>query len=265
MPKNENEAADGFDAARPDVTRDGFLDGALTLLQPAHGYRAGGDAVLLAAAVPAVAGESVLDVGAGIGAVALALAHRVRELRVDGIELQAELVRLGAENARVNRLQARVVLHQGDLAAAPSAILAKTYDQVVTNPPYHDGAGSRAAPERSRALARSESHVALAEWLAFCLARLRPGGTLTLIHRADRLDEVLGGLGEGTGGTIVYPLWPGRGRAAKRVIVQTVKASRVPLTVAPGLILHRADGRHSEAAEAILRRGAALRLRPGEA
>jgi tRNA1(Val) A37 N6-methylase TrmN6 len=264
LPRSKSEAV-----GDPEVTRDAFLDGALTLLQPRRGYRAGSDAILLAAAVPALAGDTILDVGAGVGAVALALARRLPEVRVDGIELQAALAALGAENARLNRLDERVRLVPADLAAPPSTLpstmATEAYGHVVSNPPYHDGESARRAPAPSRALARSESHVPLAQWIELCLRRLRPGGTLSLIHRADRLDEVLAALRAGAGGVIVFPLWPGRGRPAKRLITRAVKESRAPLTVASGLVLHRADGAYTKAAKAVLRQGAALALGQGEA
>jgi tRNA1(Val) A37 N6-methylase TrmN6 len=89
---------------------------------------------------------------------------------------------------------------------------------------------------------------------------LRDKGGLTLIHRADRLGDILTALAGRAGGTIVFPLWPGEGKPAKRILLQATKGSAAPLILAHGLVLHRADGRNSEAAEAILRHGTALPL-----
>jgi tRNA1(Val) A37 N6-methylase TrmN6 len=246
-------------AETDEVSDDAFLGGRLRLLQPRRGYRAGSDAVLLAAAVQARPGERLLDAGAGVGTVALAVARRLDGVAVDALELQPDLARLAAENARRNALDDRIAVHRGDLAAPPAALLARPYDQVVSNPPYHD-AGSRPAPEPGRALARSESHLPLRAWLGHCLARLADGGRLTLIQRADRLAEVLAALSPAAGGIVVFPLWPAAGRPAQRLIVQARKSGAAPLTLGPGLVLHEADGRYTAAAEAVLRQGQPLDL-----
>ena len=239
---------------------DAFLGGRLRLLQPFGGYRAGSDAVLLAAAVSARPGERLLDAGAGVGAVALALARRLDEVVVDALELQPELVALAAENARRNGLADRVSCHAGDLAAPPAALAGRLYDRVVTNPPYHDRATTRPAPDAGRALARSEGALSIADWIEHCLRRLKSGGSLTLIQRADRLGEVLSALAPNAGEQVVFPLWPAAGEPARRLIVRARKGSAAPLTLRPGLVLHEADGRYTAAAEAVLRHGRALAL-----
>ncbi|MDP6709527.1 MAG: methyltransferase [Alphaproteobacteria bacterium] len=245
------------------VTEDAFLGGALSLLQPRRGYRAGSDALLLAAAVRARAGARVLDVGAGVGAVALALVRRLPGVAVEGIELQPDLCQLAAANARKNGLEDRVRFYLGSIATPPPEVRERVYDHVVSNPPYHDAEDSRPASEASRALARHGCDLPLDGWIDCCLRRVTSGGRLTLIHRADRLDEVLAALGGGAGDVCVCPLWPRRGQPAKRLITEAVKGSRARLTLAAGLCLHRADGRYTEAAEAILRDCAALELRGG--
>jgi len=245
------------------LSDDAFLGGALRLLQPRRGYRAGSDAVLLAAAVPAQGTQRVLDAGAGVGAVALTLAHRLPEIRIDALELQPPLAALAAENARRNGFAGRLAIITGDLACPPAA-LAHDYDHVVSNPPYHEPGSSHASPQRSRDLARRESHLGLGAWIGACLARLRPGGTLTLIQRAGRQEEVLAVLAPAAGGAVVLPLLPGPGRPAKRLIVRAVKGAGAPPAWAPGLVLHRADGAYTGAAEAVLRHGAALDFAPAE-
>lgn len=251
--------------APADVSDDAFLGGALTLLQPRRGYRAGSDAVLLAAAVRAQAGEHVLDAGAGVGAVALALALRLPQVRVDALELQPGLAALCAENARRNGLAGRVAVFTGDIARPPAEIFGQAYDHVVSNPPYHDADSSRGSPEPSRDLARREHDLPLGIWIAACLAQLRPAGTLTLIHPARRQAEVLAALAPAAGGVVVLPLLPFAGRPAKRQITRAVKGGTGPPVSAPGLVLHRADGVYSEAVEAVLRRGAPLDFRATQA
>lgn len=248
-----------------DLTRDRLVGGRVSLSQPARGYRVAIDPVMLAAAVPARAGERVLDAGAGTGAAALCLAVRVPRCQVVGIELQRALQRIAALNVVENHLDERVEILEGDLLRPPPHIAWGSFDHVMTNPPYLAAPAASAPPLAERAVAHVEGALPLAAWLQACLRMLGQGGLLTLIHRADRLGDVLAALGSSLGALSVFPLWPGEGRPARRVLVQGCKGSRAPLTLMPGLVLHEVDGRLSAAAEAVLRHGEALLLREAPA
>ncbi len=82
-------------------SEDGFLNNRLRIRQPRQGFRAGLDAVMLAAAVPAGAGEAALELGAGVGTASLCLVARTG-CTVTGIEIDAELVELANQNAKLN-------------------------------------------------------------------------------------------------------------------------------------------------------------------
>lgn len=239
------------------LTEDDFLGGRIRLRQPATGYRAAIDPVLLAAAVAAAPGERVLEAGAGHGAAALCLASRVAECRVVGLELQADLVRLANDNARLNGLAIAVQVMVGDLANPPMRVAAGTFDHVMANPPFLEAARADASGDPGRAAANVEGGTTLADWIAFLLRMVRQKGTVTLIQRADRLDEILALLHGKAGEIVVFPLWPRRGAAARRVIVRARKGIRTPLAMSPGLVLHDEDGGYTPETDAILR-GAAL-------
>ncbi|MEX2650258.1 MAG: methyltransferase, partial [Alphaproteobacteria bacterium] len=101
----------------------------------------------------------------------------------------------------------------------------------------------------------------LEAWVRHALALARPRGTLTIVHRADRLDDLLAALVGRAGSIVVFPLWPGRDdRPAKRVLVSARVGSRAPLRLVPGLVLHEPGGRYSDRAESVLRHGAPLEL-----
>jgi tRNA1(Val) A37 N6-methylase TrmN6 len=244
-----------------ELTDDRLLGGRLRFCQPAHGYRVAIDPVLLAAAVPAEAGEQILDAGAGTGAAGLCLAVRVAGCRVVGLELQRSLQQIARLNAERNGLDERVEALVGDLVRPPPRITWGSFHHVMTNPP-HLVAQAATAPAGARAIAHVEGEVELSVWLRACVQMLKPGGTLTLIHRAERVGEILAGLADAVGDLAVFPLWPGESRRpAKRVLVQGRKGSRAPLRLMRGLVLHGADGRFSAAAEAVLRGGKELDLR----
>ncbi len=243
------------------VSEDALLDGRLKLRQPKHGYRVAIDPVFLAAAVPAEAGEKVLDVGAGSGAAALCLARRVPGCHVAGIEIGRDMVRLAAENIALNGLGGRVEVVLGDSARPPPGLGPGSFAHVRANPPHLEAGRATPSPAPGRARARVEGGADLGAWVRFCLAMVRPRGSVTFIHRADRLDALLAGLHGRAGGIVVFPLWPGgHGGPAKRVLVRGCKDVQAPTRLVPGLVLHRADGAYTQAAEAVLRHGAALEL-----
>ncbi len=244
------------------ITEDALLGGRIRLRQPATGFRVAIDPVLLAAAVPVVAGESVLDVGAGVGAAALCLAARIGDCRVFGIEIQQDLVRVAGENVALNALTGRVDIVTGDLTRPPPRLAAGTFDHVMANPPYHEAGRVDRSPDAGKAAASIETVGGLAEWVGFCLAMVRQGGSVSFVHRADRLDALLARLSPRAGAIVVFPLWPDAAgsQPAKRVIVQARKGLATPLRLARGLALHADGGGYTAQAEAILRDGAALEL-----
>jgi tRNA1Val (adenine37-N6)-methyltransferase len=243
-----------------EVTQDGLLDRRILLAQPRHGYRAGSDAILLAAAVTARPGQTVLDAGAGVGAVALCLALRCPELVIRGLEIQPELVRLGAGNIAANDRSAHLGIVAGDIRRPPAEIGQKIFDHTVCNPPFHAPGKGSIPPNQGKALAHGEGETPLEDWLAFCLRRTASGGSITVIHRSDRLASLLSGLGQGAGDMVIFPLWARPDTPAKRVIVQARVQGKGPTILHPGLCLHQANGDDTEQAHAVLRQGAPLDL-----
>lgn len=247
-----------------DHTHDALLGGLVRLKQPRKGQRASADAVMLAAAVTVPgksgAGAQVLELGCGSGVGMLCLAARLKNVTVAGLELQPDLVALCARNIAANGFEDRLRVHEGDIRARRIAGLApNSFDQVFANPPYFDMARHRVSPHAGRAAARAEAEDAdIGHWIAAMLRYARPNAGLTLIHKAERLGDILAALDRKAGAIRVVPLWSRPGQAAKRVIVRAVKGSKAPLTLTPGLVLHQADGSYLPEIDAVLRTGAAL-------
>jgi tRNA1(Val) A37 N6-methylase TrmN6 len=246
----------------PGLTDDKFLCGRLRLLQPGQGYRAATDPVLLAAACPAAPGESVLDLGCGVGAAALCLGLRVPRLALAGLELQADYAALALANAERNGIALEV--HEGDLTRMPKP-LRRDFDHVIANPPYYPPGGSPSPdPGRARAM---QVVTPLADWVLAAGRRLRPGGWLTLICGADGLPEVLAALGGKLGSAAVLPLAARQGRPALRVIVQARKGGRAPFRLLAPFVIHQGDAHdgdresYTPEANAVLRQGADLLAR----
>lgn len=241
------------------LTDDKFLCGRLRLWQPARGFRAATDAVLLAACCPAKTGESVLDLGCGAGAASLCLGIRVPGLALAGLELQADYADLAARNAERNGIALEVVT--GDLTRMPVR-LRRDFDHVIANPPWYPPGGTP-SPVAGRATALA-AELPLGAWVAAAARRLRPGGTLTLIAGTDSLPVLLAALAPKLGSAAVLPLAPRDGRAPPRLILQARKGGRAPFRLLPPFVLHAGaahDGdreSYTAAANAVLREAGSL-------
>lgn len=222
-------------AESQDISQDSFLGGSLQVLQPKVGYRAGMDAVLLGASTPAVAGQSVLDVGCGVGTAGLCLATRVDDVSVTGLELQPRLRALATRNADNNHLSDRVRFVCGDVRDKGQVLPGRCFDHVISNPPYIAEASGRVSPSRHTDLSKRESEVTLAEWIDAMLYWVKERGYITIIHRADRLHEIIEALSPRIGALRICPVWPKPGRDANRVLVQGRREARAGLTLTPGI------------------------------
>jgi tRNA1(Val) A37 N6-methylase TrmN6 len=255
-PSGALESAGTADA----LTEDRWLGGRLMLVQPKRGHRVGTDAALLVAAAGDARQGRIVDVGAGVGAVGLALAERNPLASVDLVEVDPELAQLAESNAARNGLQARTRVLRLD-ALNPrerrGTGLAESASCVVTNPPFFDATTVRASPDKGKArahvLAGAEANATLADWIQASLAMLAPGGRFVMIHRPDALGVILAGIGGRLGSLALLPIHPTIGASAHRLLVSGVKGSKAPLRIAPGLILHQVDGRLTAEADAIHR------------
>ncbi|HTQ34588.1 MAG TPA: methyltransferase [Stellaceae bacterium] len=240
------------------VSEDALLGGRVRLRQPVDGARVSIDPIFLAASVPVETSQLVLDIGCGTGAAMLCVAAREPHCRVTGIERQRDLVRIAGDNIILNSMASRASVMVGDLLNPPPRISAGVFDHVIANPPYLDRARANETPNPARAEATIEGDAALGDWIRFALTMVKPKGTITFIHRADRIDALLGRIAGRAGEVVIFPLWPGQGKPASRIIVRARKQVAAPARLAVGLVLHEADGRFSDAAEAVLRGGHAL-------
>jgi tRNA1(Val) A37 N6-methylase TrmN6 len=247
-----------------DLTEDAVLGGRLVLWQPRRGHRVGHDAILLAAAADGRSGDRAIELGAGVGAAGLALARRIAGLQVTLVEIDATLAELARRNAGRNGLSDRVQVATLDVLSPDDKWIAAgitrgSAKQVLMNPPFNDPARQKLSPDPQRRLAHAGSSNMLGGWVSRAAWLLAPSGVLTLIWRADGLADVLAVLSEHFGGVAVLPVHPRPDAAAIRVLIQATKGSRAPLAIVPALTLNDATARPTDAAEAVLRGGEALR------
>jgi tRNA1(Val) A37 N6-methylase TrmN6 len=235
------------------------------LRQKKQGHRVGHDAILLAAATEARAGDRVVEFGAGVGAAGLALAVRCPEVDVTLLEIDPELSALAAGNAQRNGLAGRVRTVTLDVTAPADQFAARgigpgSADGVLMNPPFNNPARQNVSPDVDRRMAHAAGEGLLAGWIGAANWTLHSAGTLTLIWRADGLGDVLAALGDRFGDVAVLPVHGRAGSPAIRVLVRARKGSRAPLTLLPGLNLNDETGKPTAEAEAVLRAAQPLPL-----
>jgi tRNA1(Val) A37 N6-methylase TrmN6 len=240
---------------------DAVLGGGLILRQPLRGHRVGHDAILLAAATVARAGENAVDLGSGVGAAGLALARRIKGLAVTLVEIDPELAELARGNAQRNGLSHRARAVCLDVGASPATfaaagLAAESAACVLMNPPFN--APHNPSPDRGRRLARSASDHALGQWVGTAARLLRPQGAVTLIWRADGLQDVFNALADDFGAVAVLPIHSKPEAPAVRVLARAVKGSHALPLLLPGFLLADADGKPTPQAEAVLRHGGTL-------
>lgn len=239
------------------------MGGRLTLEQPVKGYRAGVDPVLLAAAVQAQAGQSVLELGCGTGAALLCLATRLPDLVLHGVEVQTGYAELCRANASANAVSAQI--WACDLRNLPADLRTLSFDHVIANPPYFHRSAGNSSFRTDRDIAFGGDTLTT-HWIDAATRRLKPKGWLTLIQKADRLPDVLAALDARLGTVSVYPIAGRSGREADRFILRARKGGRAPFRLHAPTVLHDGpahlnDGEdYTPAIRAVLRDAAALSL-----
>ena len=246
----------------PETTEDHLLKGRVTFHQPASGYRTAIDTVLLAASVGAKPENRVLDMGCGVGGAMLALGARVGA-RVDGIEIQSQLVGLAKANISENGLDASLRVFEGDIVAPPKEIARGGYDFVMANPPFMDAGRGNPPPGEMKRTANFEGSADLAQWLGAGLMLVKRKGTVVIIQRADRLGHIMAAIesirdanGEGAGDAVILPIHPRRGEPANRVIVSFRRGVKTPVTLLEGIAVHTDGEGYTDLLEDVLDGGA---------
>lgn len=245
------------------LTKDAFLGGQVHAWQSEGGYRAGADPVFLAAAVDYKRDQTVLDLGCGVGTAMLCLLAREPGASVTGLEIQSALAELARRNIAENGNVAEVI--EGDVGNMPATLRQRSFDHVMSNPPFFSAGAGTNARSSQRDLGRHEN-MSLSAWIEFGLKRLKPGGTFTMVNRIERLPDTMSALADRVGDIRLLPLAARASRPAKLFVLSAKKGARTPMTLFPPLVLHEGE-RHEKDGESytieaqkILRKGQPLHL-----
>jgi tRNA1(Val) A37 N6-methylase TrmN6 len=246
----------------PDITDDAILNGRLRLYQPKRGHRFGHDAILLAAATPARPGDRIAELGAGVGAASLALLARVPGIDVTLVEIDPALAALASDNIVRNGFAESARTATLDVAAPDrtfddAGLAAGSFDRVLMNPPFND-ISLQPSPDPGRRAAHVATEDTLDVWLRRAQHLLKPDGSVTLIWRADRQQDVLKNVTANFGDVAVLPVCPAPAQPPIRILVTARKGAAMSLKTLPALTLTDRERRPSAEAEAVLRGGLPL-------
>lgn len=244
-------------AARVKMPEIHVLDKKIRLLQPDKGFRTSLDTIMLSAACPAQDGQKILDAGCGVGAAGLCVMQRLNNASLVGIDIDHEFIELAKQNRTLNKdswptAQIEFVNESLDTFRKHDKPI---FDHVISNPPYLNAGTYLDSPHEKKAIAigHTKSGINLEEWIRALHRLLKPKGSITLIHRADHTDQILKAFAHRFGFVEIIPLWPKKGRQAKRVIIRALKDKKGPCTMHPGIVLHEDNDTYTAEADAILR------------
>lgn len=255
-----------------DITHDAFLGGRVYVYQPKKGrHRAGLDAVYLAAALPEETTGRIVDLGAGVGTAGFCAAARLPDISVTLVEIDEAVLSLAQkalQDPENTHFADRIDLLHADITAKGSlrhanGLLPSMADHAIMNPPYYEADRFRASPKSGRAGAHMLDERGLEPWAKTAADIVREGGSLTVIFRADGLHELLSVLQGRFGAIDVIPLRPRPDAPATRIVLRAIRASKAPLKLLPGFVLHESEGSDfTSQSKNIMRGGQGLGLTP---
>jgi tRNA1(Val) A37 N6-methylase TrmN6 len=241
------------DSHNDEIIETSLLRGKLTLLQPKVGYHASLDAVFLGAAAPVQDGWKVLDMGCGVGTIGLCVTLRNRNISLIGIDIQSELIDIALQNANINKVNDISRFFNLNILN-DKTIVNNCFNSIIMNPPYQES--GTVSPVKNKTFSHDEgaSGATLKDWIKYAHLKLKQGGYLTMIHRADRLDDILLIMGQRRwfGSFVILPLHSREGDNAKRVIIRARKERYAPTVLKRGIVIHNKDGSYTATARGIL-------------
>lgn len=161
------------------------------LFEQSEHFRLGTDSVLLADFVNIGTRKHGIDLGCGSGILPLLLLVRSDRLHMTGLEINPEAARVADANIAANALEERCDIVTGDIRRCRELFRTGQFDLVVANPPYFTAGSGKQSPDADKAAARSEKLCSLEDICRAASYLCRTGGAFCLVHRAERLADVI--------------------------------------------------------------------------
>ena len=217
------------------------------IIQKKDGFCFGMDAVLLSGFAAVKEGERALDLGCGTGIIPLLLEAKTRGRHFTGLEIQREMADMAARSVRLNRLQDKIDIIEGDIKEAGRIFGGASFDVVTANPPYMNDSHGLKNPDLPRAIERHEVLCTLQDVVREAAKVLRPGGRFYLVHRPRRLIEIITELaGYGLEPKRLKFVHPFADREAKMVLIEAARGGRSFVRVEKPLIVFRERGIYTD-------------------
>ncbi len=244
-----------------EFTKDTILGGSVIIKQPRYGYRISSDSIFLAASVPLGAGDQILDLGAGTGAISLALAKRCSKVFITAIENHTKHLKCLYENIELNNLLGRIDVMGLDISELPDSLIKRKFDHVVCNPPFYNKSSNQLPGETSKRVSSHEGSVTLEKWIKLASKFLKKGGSFSLIMPSNRYDESIEILSKYFLTIRILELIPRKGKKSKRILLQGWTKGIKQIQRLDSIELHtEKNNNFTNKAEKILREGNTLML-----
>lgn len=219
----------------------------LKIIQDSDRFCFGMDAVLLSGFVKCKKGATVLDMGTGTGIIPILLSAKTEASFLTGLEIQKESADMAQRSVKMNKLEDRIAIVEGDIKEACELFPKASFDVITCNPPYMIGMHGIKNPDEPMAIARHEVLVTLDDVIKNAAMLLKPGGNFFMVHRPFRLAEIINKLSE-------YKLEPKRmqlvypyvDKEPNMVLIEANRGGRSRMTVEKPLIVYKEPGKYTD-------------------
>ena len=225
-----------------DLQRNGY-----GIIQDPAKFCFGMDAVLLSGFARVSDGSKVLDLGTGNGIIPILLAAKTGAAHLTGLEIQHESADMAQRSVRLNGLENRLDIAEGDIREAEHLFDAASFDTVTSNPPYMTGGHGLLNPDDAKAIARHEIKCTLEDVIKAAAYCLKPGGAMAMVHRPFRLADIFDTMRkyriEPKRMKMVYP---SAEKEPTMVLIEGRRGGRPRLAVEKPLIIYGSDGKYTQ-------------------
>lgn len=234
VPMNEQERVDDL------LTHD------LHIIQSDEVFSFSMDAVLLARFAPVPKYGKILDLCTGNGVIPLLLSTRT-EAEIEGIEIQPRLADMARRSVEMNGLSHRIQIREGDLRELVKVTGHGVYDAITVNPPYMPVTTGEVKLNAHQAIARHEIHCSLEDVAVAAMRLVRPGGKVSMVHKPQRLGEILTVLRQyRLEPKVIRFVHPRAGAEANMVLIEALRDGKPDVRVLPPLIVYNENGEYCE-------------------